>query len=96
MLVAVAGLALGAAAPAALGQPGVVAAGGGVNDITGRDFAGLKLLLPVQRGAVPFAASVALLVLGAILTFTLRPDLPFMEADSAGPALAGTGQPKAA
>jgi len=46
--------------------------------------------------AVPFAASVALLLLGAILTFTLRPDLPFVEDDSAVPAHGWDGASQAA
>jgi MFS family permease len=32
---------------------------------------------------VPFVASIVLLLLGAILAFSLRPDLPFIEADLA-------------
>jgi MFS family permease len=42
---------------------------------------------------VPFAVSVALLIAGALLTFTLRPDIPFVEEENAAHApISATGR----
>jgi MFS family permease len=45
---------------------------------------------------VPFAVSIGLLLLGAILTFTLRPDVPFIDPEASAAALPAAKQARAA
>jgi cyanate permease len=44
---------------------------------------------------VPFLVSIGLLVLGAVLAFYLRPDIPFIDDDMAPEGVAAAGQPSA-
>jgi len=74
---------------------GMMNFGFGVAGIVSPLFFGYMIDVTGGEWTVPFAVSIALLILGALLTFTLRPDIPFVEDDGIAPALTAA-KPKAA